>query len=195
VSGEIYYDGDFQECPELQGKDDLTPQVIKFPYRGRLYYIHEAMAEDVVSISNSRQSMLSYDKEGNINRIGNIADLDLMKIHRCLYNASGNGKLKMEKLEDGTLVPAKIMRVPIATIKSFTSRTHGSLLDIINKISGMGLEEESIEQLEKRKEAIIKLIDMKKKEMGGSAKNGQQLTIGSSAEPTSQEEASSEFSE
>jgi hypothetical protein len=126
---------------------DITTQEIqvKLP-NGKECVLREASGADAVKYRNMLSSSAKLSADGKMAKVENIADSEPYLVHLCLFEV---------KDRNGSTVR---VQVPLEEVKALPNRVMKVLYDKVKEISGLALEEETKEVLEKRKAEVEKKL-------------------------------------
>ena len=153
---------------QLDDVDSLTPIVIPFSYKRKLYALKEATAATVVAYRNSQMKGAKLNSEtGKPERLENTADADLVLVQGCLFERMDDGKGLQER------------PCAMAFVKTIEGRFFARLVakaKYISRLEG----EETEESLLQQRDAIDEKLAKMTREGGDGPKGGHSSTESSS---------------
>ena len=121
--------------------DDLTPAEVPVAIGGKTYVLREASGDAAVAYRNATMAGARIHESGTV--LGSAADAEPILIAKCLFQ-------RIEQ-PDGTI---KERPVSVDIIRSWPSRVSRKLFDRAKLISGLGEQDESMDDLMKQKAEV-----------------------------------------
>lgn len=134
---------------------DLTPHKEKVVMGRDIYWLHEALEEDVVKYNNARAKSARM-VDGKVVGVDGAADIEPFLVSLCLYKATTDGSFPY--LPNG-VDPDPKARVPLTWIRKQVGRVVSRLFNRIKAVSELDDETEEglIRQLKDLQDRLVAL--------------------------------------